>query len=88
VFGYSDCQRAVLVTEIAPMLQANPQWTVFEALAEIDRRFISPALTALRGGDIETVVLIVNDTELRVRRNDRLKLWRRPRLGVAGLRTS
>jgi hypothetical protein len=86
VLGYPHYQRAVLVAEVAPMLHANPQWTLFEALAEIDRRFISPALAALRRSDIESLVLIANNTELRVRRNDRLKLWRRPRPGVAAFR--
>jgi hypothetical protein len=59
---------------------------VFEALAELDRRFVSPALAALRQGEVESVVLVANDRRLLVRRGDRLKLWRRPRLGIEGLR--
>jgi hypothetical protein len=78
-------QRAVLVTEVTSMLHLNPHWTVLEALAEIDRRFVSPAITALGEGGIESVVLIANDTQWRVRRRDRLKLWRRPRPGISAL---
>ncbi|MDB6011959.1 MAG: hypothetical protein JWL65_4209, partial [Gammaproteobacteria bacterium] len=80
-------QRAVLVTEITSMLHLNPHWTVLEALAEIDRRFVSPAIAALGEGSIESVVLIANDTQWRVRRRDRLKFWRRPRPGISALQT-
>jgi hypothetical protein len=80
--------RAVLVAEVTPMLHSNPHWTLFEALAELDRRFVSPALAALREGAVESVVLIANDRELRVRRADRLKLWRRPQPSIAALRAS
>ena len=69
------------------MLHLNPHWTVLEALAEIDRRFVSPAITALGEGGIESVVLIANDTQWRVRRRDRLKLWRRLRPGISALQT-
>lgn len=78
LFGNPRAPRAVLVAEVTPMLHSNPHWTIFEALAELDRRFVSPALAALRQGAIESVVLIANDRELRVRRGDRLKFWRRP----------
>jgi hypothetical protein len=80
-------QRAVLVTEITSMLHLNPHWTVLDALAEIDRRFVSPAIAALGEGGIQSVVLIANDTQWRVRRRDRLKLWRRPRPGISALQT-
>ncbi len=78
-------QRAVLVTEVTPMLHSNPRWTVFEALAELDRLYVSPAIAALGAGVIEKVVLIANDTELQVGRHDRLKFWRRPRPAMEGL---
>lgn len=80
-------QRAVLVIEVTPMLHHNPHWTVLETLAEIDRRFVSPAIAALRQGTLESVVLIANDLELRARPVDRFKIWRRPRPGIAGLLT-
>ncbi len=78
-------QRAVLVTEVTPLLHQNPYWTVFEALAEIDGRLISPAIGALKNGALESVVLIANDVQLHVRPIYRFKLWRRPRLGITGL---
>ncbi len=86
--GELRAPRAVLVAEVTPMLHSNPHWTIFEALAELDRRFVSPALAALHQGAIESVVLIANDRELRVRRGDRLKFWRRPQPSIAGLRPS
>jgi hypothetical protein len=75
--GDPRLQRAVFVAEVTPMLQTNAHWSVFEALAELDRRFVSPALAALRQGTVESVILIANDTVLSVRRHDRLKIWRR-----------
>jgi hypothetical protein len=78
-------QRAVLVAEVTPMLQSNPRWTLFEVLAELDRRLVSPALTALRGGTLESVILIANDTELRLRRRDHLRFWRRRQSTLLGL---
>jgi hypothetical protein len=81
-------QRAVLVAEVTPMLQLNPQWSVYEALAELDRRFVAPAIAALGEGVIESVVLIANDAAWRVGRRDRLKLWRRARPGISAIQTS
>ncbi len=78
-------QRAVFVTEVTPMLHSNPHWTVFEALAEIDRRLVSPALAALRQGTLESLILIANDTELRIRRHDHQKFWRRRQSALTGL---
>jgi hypothetical protein len=78
-------QRAVLVAEVTPMLHSNPHWTIFEALAEFDRHFVSPSLAALRQGTLESVTLIANDTELRIRRHDRLRFWRRRQSTLTGL---
>jgi hypothetical protein len=80
-------QRAVLVAEVTPMLQSNPRWTLFEALAELDRRLVSPALTALRSGTLESVILIANDTELRLGRRDHLRFWRRRQSTLLGLQS-
>ena len=87
ILGDPQAQRAVLVIEVTPMLQSNPHWSVLEVLAELDRRFVAPALAALRQGAVESIVLIANNTELRVRRHDRLKLWRRPQSAVMGLQS-
>jgi hypothetical protein len=82
----SHVQRSVLVTEVTPMLHTNPHWTVFEALAELDGRYVAPAIAALQTGTVEKVVLIANDTELQVTRRDRLKFWRRRQSTLLGLR--
>ena len=83
--GDPSAQRTILAAEVTPMLQLNSHWSVFEALEALDRRFVSPALAALTQGEVESVVLIANDTELRVRRHDRLKFWRRRPSALAGL---
>ena len=67
------------------MLHLNPHWTVLEALAEIDRRFVSPAIAALGEGSLKSVVLLANDTRWRLRPRDRLKLWRRGHPGITAL---
>lgn len=81
-------ERAALVLEITPLLQTNPNWTVFEALVDLDRRYLSPALAALHSRVLESVVLVVNDVEVRLRRGDRLKFWRRARLGITALQST
>jgi hypothetical protein len=80
-------RRAVLVTEVTPLLQSNPQWTVFDALAELDRLYVSPVIDALRTGKVESVVLIANDVEVRVGRGDQLKFWRRRQSILTGLQS-
>ena len=77
--GVADNERTILVTEIAPVLHANPAWTVFDVIADLDRRYIAPALATLHAGAAESLTLLVNDIELGVRRRDRLKFWRRSR---------
>jgi hypothetical protein len=74
---HPSTQRTVIVTEVTPALHANPQWTIFEVLADLDRRFLVPALTELREGTATSVVFIANDTVLHVQARDRLKFWRR-----------
>jgi hypothetical protein len=81
-----DVQSTAIIAEITPLLQANPHWTMLEALADIDRRFIEPAIAALRRGTVDSVIVIANDTRLQLRRRDLLKFWRpRPKSGSAAL---
>lgn len=83
----SHSQRVVLVAELTASLHANPGWTLFEALAHVDRCFILPAVEALRAGSVESVVVIANDVRLHIGRRDRLRFWRRrPKSGSAALR--
>lgn len=85
VFGYPQAQRAVLLIEIGVMLQSNSTWTIFDALAQIDRSFIVPAIEALKQGRCERLVIIANDHKLTLRARDRLKIWRRTPRGLSGL---
>ena len=85
VFGYPEVQRAVLVIEIGPMLHPNPRWTFFDAVAQIDRAFIAPAIEALGAGKVERLVILANDHQLTLRARDRFKLWRRIPPGLSGL---
>jgi hypothetical protein len=85
VFSYPDAQRAVLVIEIGSMLHSVPTWTFIDALAQIDRAFLTPAVEALGSGKLERIVLVANDRELTLGRHDHLKLWRRAPTALSGL---
>jgi len=85
--AWPPARRVVLVAEITALLQANPAWTMFEALAHLDRAFIVPAIEALRAGAVSSVLVIANDIRLQVGRRDHLRFWRRrPKSGSAALR--
>jgi hypothetical protein len=85
VFGYPQARRAVLVIEIGSMLHSNPTWTFFDAVAQIDRSFIAPAVDSLSRGQCERLVILANDHRLTLRARDRLKFWRRTPSGLSGL---
>jgi hypothetical protein len=85
VFGYPEAQRAALVIQIAPTLHSNPRWTFFDAVAQIDRAFIAPAVEALGAAKVERLVILANDLQLTLRARDRFKLWRRIPPGLSGL---
>ncbi len=72
--------------EVGPMLQANSSWTLLEALGELDRRVMEPAVRAVRSGSFGRMHLIANDRLLTFGSRDHLRLWRRPRPGLEGLR--
>src|SRR5204863_146838 len=54
------------------------------SVARLDARFVSPALEALRRGEVASVTLIANDTRITLRRGSHLRFWRRPRAGLRG----
>lgn len=85
VIGEPRAQRALGVVEVAELLQANASWRLADAVAEIDRRLISPALSALHRGELERLMLLANDRVLTLRAADRWRLWRRKRTGLEGL---
>jgi hypothetical protein len=85
LFGYPQARRAVLVIEIGSMLHSNPTWTFFDAVAQIDRSWIAPAVAALNRGQCERLVILANDHQVTLRARDRLKFWRRIPSGLSGL---
>jgi hypothetical protein len=72
----------VLVLEVGLELQTDRRYTLAQSLAHLDARFVSPALKALRRGEVSSVTLIANDTRVTLRRRSHLRLWRRPRAGL------
>lgn len=84
MLGYSD-RRAVLVLELSQAFDEHRDWTLREALSDLDRRWIMSALDALSRGDITRVTVVANDHKLSLGPRDRLKLWRMPRAALAAL---
>jgi hypothetical protein len=82
VLATAGAERGVLVMEAGEELQRAEQGTLADALARLDARFVSPALQALRRGELSAVTLIVNDNRVRVQQHSLLKLWRRARAGL------
>src|SRR5256885_13942581 len=75
----------VLVVEVGRELQPDGHDTLTGSVARLDARFVSPALEALRRGEVASATLIANDTRIRLRRRSHLRLWRRPRAGPRSL---
>ncbi len=73
------------VLELAEVLQRQGGSSLPEALAEIDRRVIAPALAALHQRRIDRLVLLANDRQWTLRFADRLRIWRRRRAGLEAL---
>jgi hypothetical protein len=85
VIGERSARRALAAVEVAELLHANGSWRLAEAVAQIDRRLISPAIGALRAGELERLVLLANDRSLALRAADRWRFWRAKRTGLEGL---
>jgi hypothetical protein len=85
VIGEPRAQRALAVVEVAELLHANGSWSLADAVADIDRRLISPALAALRSGKLDRLIVLANDRRLTLRPADRWRLWRRMRTVPNGL---
>jgi hypothetical protein len=82
VLATAGAERCVLVMEAGGELQRADQGTLADAVARLDARFVSPALQALRRGELGAVTLVLNDTQARVQRHSLLKLWRRAPAGL------
>jgi hypothetical protein len=85
VIGEPRAQRALGVVEVAELLHANASWRLADAVAEIDRRLVSPSLDALHRGELHRLVLVANDRCLALRAAHRWRLWRRKRTALEGL---
>ncbi|HEY6516568.1 MAG TPA: hypothetical protein VIY50_10525 [Steroidobacteraceae bacterium] len=79
VIGEPRAERALAVVEVAELLQANASWSLADAVAEIDRRVISPSIAALRRDGLDRLTLLANDRCLSLRAADHWRLWRRMR---------
>lgn len=84
VLGYSG-RRAVLVVELSHAFDAHIEWSLRDALADADRRWVVPALEALQRRDVARVTVVANDHKLSLGTRDRLKLWRVPRAALTAL---
>jgi hypothetical protein len=84
VLGHTG-RRAVFVLELSQAFDAHRQWTIREALADLDRRWIVSALDALRRRDIGRVTVLANDHRLTLGSRDPWKLWRMPRPALTAL---
>jgi hypothetical protein len=84
VLGHTS-RRAVFVVELSQEFDTHRDWTIRDALADADQRWIARALAALRRGDVARVTVIANDHKLSLGPRDRLKLWRMPRPALTAL---
>jgi hypothetical protein len=78
-------RRAVFVLELSHAFDEHRGWTIPEALADLDRRWIVSALDALRRRDIGRVTVVANDHKLSLGLRDPWKLWRMPRPALTAL---
>jgi hypothetical protein len=78
-------RRAVFVLELSQSFDEHRNWTIREALADLDRRWIVSALEALRRRDIGRVTVVANDHRLTLGSRDPWKLWRMPRPALTAL---
>jgi hypothetical protein len=84
VLAAADARRAVLVAEAGQEMRRADAGSVADGLVRLDERFVSPALEAVRRGELLSMTLVVNDSRATVRRSSRLRLWRRRRAGIGG----
>jgi len=84
VLGHTG-RRAVFVLELSHAFDEHRHWTIREALADLDSRWIVRALEALRRRDIGRVTVVANDHKLSLGTRDPWKLWRLPRPAFTAL---
>lgn len=84
VLGHTS-RRAVCVLELSQSFDEHLSWSIRDALADLDRRWIVSALDALRRRDIGRVTVVANDHRLTLGARDPWKLWRMPRPALTAL---
>jgi hypothetical protein len=84
ILAAADARRTVLVAEAGAQMQRAGAGSVAESVARLDERFVSPALEAVRRGELTSMTLVINDVRATVRRRSRLRFWRRRRAGLGG----
>ena len=80
--AFSYAPAAVLVIEAGRMSSMS----VSESLAEVDRRFIAPAVEALRRRDLDRLSVLVNDRRVVLSSGAHRRFWRRSRPVLESLR--
>ncbi len=78
-------RRAVFVLELSQSFDEHRDWSIRDALADLDRRWVASALHALRRRDIGRVTVVANDHRLTLGSRDPWKLWRMPRPALTAL---
>ncbi len=84
VLGHTG-RRAVFVLELSQAFDEHRNWTLRDALADVDSRWIVGALEALRRRDIGRITVVANDRRLSLGTRDSWKLWRMPRPALTAL---
>jgi hypothetical protein len=76
----------VLAVEAGRMSRANTPWSLPELLAEVDRRFVMPALELLQRRSVQRVSILANDRLLVLNSGSLRKFWRQARPVLERLR--
>jgi hypothetical protein len=84
VLGHTG-RRAVFVLELSQAFDEHRNWTIRDALADLDGRWIVGALEALRRREIGRVTVVANNHRLSLGTRDPWKLWRMPRPALTAL---
>lgn len=80
-----NADRAAVVVEAYRLPESSSISTPLQAIEEIDRRWVAPAVDALGQGRLERLHIVANDRYVTMRSKDRLKIWRRPREALTAL---
>ena len=77
--------RALQVLEVSEALRREGDFDLLAAVADLDRRWIAPAVAALLDGRLDRLWLLANGRAWCLRARDRWRRWRRGRAGLGAL---